>query len=246
MVRRPRRQRRLLGRLPHHGVAAHQRERGVPRPHGDRKVERGNDPAYTIRMPRFEHAMVRTLRRDRARDAARPRAQIDRERPPRAAGQEVQRPRGEKLRFGAGHHGVGGDPHRDVPERLAAEDVLQRLALHAAPQRGHVPPGLRRLQRPPRLGAQRAVRDPEGPGQQPLGIHGRTLHARAPQRVGPEGEGRLDARPRADQRVRIHGASHDSTFCSRSACSAAASASTISSRSPSRIAGRRCSVSPIR
>ena len=39
-VRGQRGQRRLLRRLPHHGVAADQRERGVPRPHRDREVER--------------------------------------------------------------------------------------------------------------------------------------------------------------------------------------------------------------
>ena len=44
-------QRRQLRRLPHHGVAAHQRDRGVPRPHRDREVERGDDADDAERMP---------------------------------------------------------------------------------------------------------------------------------------------------------------------------------------------------
>src|SRR2546428_141193 len=100
--------------------------------------------------------------------------------------------------------------------------------------------------RPAPRGAARATTPPPGPRQQPLGIHRRALDARAPQRLRPDGERRLHAGPRVDQRVWIHRAAHDSTFCSRSACSAAVSPSMISSRSPSRTAGRRYSVSPMR
>ena len=32
-------ERRALARLPHDGIAAHERQRGVPAPHGDREVE---------------------------------------------------------------------------------------------------------------------------------------------------------------------------------------------------------------
>ena len=48
---RQRGQRRQLRGLPHHGVAAHQRDRGVPRPHRDREVERGDDADDAERMP---------------------------------------------------------------------------------------------------------------------------------------------------------------------------------------------------
>ena len=63
-VRRPRRQRRLLRRLPHDRVPACERECCVPRPHRDGKVERGDDAAHAVRMPRLEHAMVGPLGRD--------------------------------------------------------------------------------------------------------------------------------------------------------------------------------------
>ena len=49
-------ERRLLGRLPDHRVAADQRERRVPRPDRDREVERGDDADGAERMPRLHHA----------------------------------------------------------------------------------------------------------------------------------------------------------------------------------------------
>ena len=44
-LRRERRERRLLRRLPDHGVAADERQRRVPRPHRDREVEGRDDAA---------------------------------------------------------------------------------------------------------------------------------------------------------------------------------------------------------
>ncbi len=60
-------QRRLLRRLPHHRIAAHERERGVPRPHRDREIERGDDAdrrradarCSIMRWPGRSEAMVR-------------------------------------------------------------------------------------------------------------------------------------------------------------------------------------------
>ena len=59
-------ERRALARLPDHGIAAHQRERGVPAPHGDREVEGRDDGDGTERMPGLQHAMPGALGRDRA------------------------------------------------------------------------------------------------------------------------------------------------------------------------------------
>ena len=53
LLRRERGERRLLRRLPDHAVAAHQRERRVPGPHRDRKVERGDHADRPQRMPRL-------------------------------------------------------------------------------------------------------------------------------------------------------------------------------------------------
>ena len=64
-ARRQRGQRRFLRRLPHHGVAADQRQRRVPGPDGDREVEGGNDadaqrpPGLIIRWSGRSEAMVR-------------------------------------------------------------------------------------------------------------------------------------------------------------------------------------------
>ena len=57
-----RRERRLRRRLPDHRVAAHRRDRGVPRPHRDREVERGDDPDDAERVPLLVHPVLRPLR----------------------------------------------------------------------------------------------------------------------------------------------------------------------------------------
>ena len=59
-------QRRALGRLPDHGVAADERERGVPAPDGDREVEGADHGDRAERMPRLGEAVAGALRRDRA------------------------------------------------------------------------------------------------------------------------------------------------------------------------------------
>ena len=51
----------LLGGLPHHGIAAHQGERRVPRPHGDRKIERRDDAADAQRVPGLHHPVLGAL-----------------------------------------------------------------------------------------------------------------------------------------------------------------------------------------
>jgi hypothetical protein len=53
--------RHLVRRLPHHRVAADDRERGVPRPHGDREVERRDHAAHAERLPLLVHAVARAL-----------------------------------------------------------------------------------------------------------------------------------------------------------------------------------------
>ncbi len=59
-------QRGELGGLPHHGVAAHQRDRGVPRPHRDREVEGGDDADHTQRVPGFHQPVPGPLGGDGA------------------------------------------------------------------------------------------------------------------------------------------------------------------------------------
>ena len=65
-LRGQRRERRLLGGLPDHRVAADERERGVPGPHRHRKVESGDDAADAERMPSLHHPVVGALGRDGA------------------------------------------------------------------------------------------------------------------------------------------------------------------------------------
>jgi len=146
-------------------------------------------------------------------------SQIDHERP-RAARQEVQRPLGEELRLGRGT--MASAVTRTVTCRngwlrgcaAAARRFMRRLSAATY----HPASGASSVRRGSALSAPCEIRRARPAATR---IDGRAFDARAPQRVGPDGEGRLDARPRVDQRVRIHGAPHDSTFCSRSACSAA-------------------------
>ena len=53
--------RRLLRWLPHHRIAADQRQGGVPRPDGDREVEGGDHADDAQRMPGLDHPVLRTL-----------------------------------------------------------------------------------------------------------------------------------------------------------------------------------------
>ena len=55
-------QRRLLARLPDHGIAAHQRQRRVPRPDRDREIERADHQHRPERMPLLHHPVVRAAR----------------------------------------------------------------------------------------------------------------------------------------------------------------------------------------
>jgi hypothetical protein len=81
-MHRQRGQRRFFRRLPHHRVAAHQRERRVPRPHGHGKVEGRDHAAHAQRMPGFHHAVLGALGGQReavelARQADREVADVD-------------------------------------------------------------------------------------------------------------------------------------------------------------------------
>ena len=60
-LRGERGERRLLGRLPDDGVAADERESGVPAPHSDGKVEGGDDADDAERVPGLHHAVVGAL-----------------------------------------------------------------------------------------------------------------------------------------------------------------------------------------
>ena len=53
--------RRLVGRLPDHRVAADDGEREVPRPGRDRKIEGGDDADRPERVPGLHHAVTRPL-----------------------------------------------------------------------------------------------------------------------------------------------------------------------------------------
>ena len=59
-------QRSPLRRLPHHRVAADQRDRGVPRPHRAREVERGDHADDPERVPGLHQPVPGPLRRHRA------------------------------------------------------------------------------------------------------------------------------------------------------------------------------------
>ena len=61
-VHRDGRERRLLRRLPHDGVAAHRRDERVPRPHRRGEVERRERADDAERVPLLEHAVIRALR----------------------------------------------------------------------------------------------------------------------------------------------------------------------------------------
>ena len=60
-VRGQGRQRGFLRRLPHHRVATHHRQRGVPRPHGHGEVEGRDHTAHAQRVPGFHHAVAGAL-----------------------------------------------------------------------------------------------------------------------------------------------------------------------------------------
>ncbi len=61
-LRRQRRERGLLGRLPDHRIAADEGQRRVPGPHRDGEVEGRDDAADAERMPGLHHAVVRRAR----------------------------------------------------------------------------------------------------------------------------------------------------------------------------------------
>ena len=54
-------ERRLLRRLPHHRVAAHQGQRGVPGPYRGREVERADHAHHPERVPSLHHAVAGAL-----------------------------------------------------------------------------------------------------------------------------------------------------------------------------------------
>ena len=59
-------QRRLLRRLPHHGVAADEGDGGVPRPDGDGEVEGRDDPDHAERVPGLHQPVAGPLGGHRA------------------------------------------------------------------------------------------------------------------------------------------------------------------------------------
>ena len=59
-----RRQRGFFRWFPDHRVAAYQRQRGIPRPHGHRKVECADHTHHTQRVPGFTHMVAWSLRGD--------------------------------------------------------------------------------------------------------------------------------------------------------------------------------------
>ena len=59
------RERRPLRGLPDHGIAADERERGVPAPDRDGEIERADDGDRSERVPRLGEAMAGTLGGDR-------------------------------------------------------------------------------------------------------------------------------------------------------------------------------------
>src|SRR5262249_45580680 len=52
---------RLVRRLPHGAVTAHDSEAEIPRPDRDREVEGADDADHAQRMPSLHHAMARAL-----------------------------------------------------------------------------------------------------------------------------------------------------------------------------------------
>ena len=133
-----RRQRGELGRLPHHGVAADERDRGVPRPHGDGEVERGDDPDDAERVPGLHQPVPGPLGGHRAavelaREPDREVADVD-----------------HLLDLAAG---LGADladlEAHQVGERLLvlAEQLTEPLDQRAAGRCGRQPPGGERLLR---------------------------------------------------------------------------------------------------
>ena len=138
-VRAKRREQRLLGGLPHHRIAADERERRVPPPHRRWKVERRDHAHHAERVPRLHHPMARALGRD---------------------GEPVQLPR-EAYRevadvdhllhlaqaFAANLAGLDGDDLTQL--RFVAPQPLAERAHHLAPPRcRHRPPLQKGLMRP--------------------------------------------------------------------------------------------------
>ncbi len=132
-MHRERGQRRLLGRLPHHRVAAHQRQRRVPRPHRDREVEGRDHAAHAQRMPGFHHPVLGALGGQReavelAREADREVADVD---------------HFLHLAPRLGRHLAGLE--RDQPAEVAlgrAQFLAEQPHQFAAPRRRHRAPGL--------------------------------------------------------------------------------------------------------
>jgi hypothetical protein len=137
LERRHRGQRRLLGRLPHHRVAAHERQHRIPRPHRDREVEGRYHAHDTERMPRLHHAMVGALGGDgQAVQLAR---QTDR------VIADVDHLLDFAERLARDLARLGGHDLRELALR-AAQRFAELAHQQAAARRGHAPP------RPERVG----------------------------------------------------------------------------------------------
>ena len=117
------------------GIAAHECERGVPAPHGDREVEGRDDGDRAERMPGLEHAVPRALGGDRApeelaREADREVADVD-----------------HLLHLAEALLGdLAGLERDERAERLllAAQLLAEQPHELAAARGGHVAPGLER------------------------------------------------------------------------------------------------------
>ncbi len=124
-------QRRLLGRLPDHAVAADEGQRAVPRPHSGREIEGRDHADHADGMPGLHHPVARALGGDRqavqlARQAHREVADVDHL-------LDLAQPFGQKLPGLQRHQAPQG---LLVPAELDAQQAHQ-LAAHG---RGHSAP----------------------------------------------------------------------------------------------------------
>jgi hypothetical protein len=117
------------------------------------------------------HVNVGPRRRERARDAARARADVRHPQPSRTRrGQTLERPLDERLGLGAGHEHVARDAHAHAAKLLPSEDLLERLARGPPLDRRGVRGRRVRRERHRQLGTESPAAATDDAGEEPLRV----------------------------------------------------------------------------
>ena len=175
-----------------------------------------------------EQLEIGASRRQRARDRSAARPHVGHHRVIEAT-QELEGPLDQSFRFRTRDQHIGRHRQSQAPELLPAQNVLDGLVTGAAIDQLAIARSRLLVHGLLRLDVEGQAVGAEDGGEEQLGVVSRAVHTGLAQARG---------RRRETRRDRARDRSHEGSW-SFLRCSSAARASTISSRSPSRMAGRR-------